>query len=283
MIDDAPSTEFASTRDGLSQLQRRWEVPSPKAAVLVVHGIGEHSGRYLHVGAALAKAGYDVLAYDNRGFGQSGGRRAFVETWDHYLDDVEDLLVERRRLGVPVVLLGHSMGGLISASYLVSSRPDPDLAVLSAPALAAEVPQWQRMAAPVLGRYAPRLFVKSKLDGALLSRDPVVQEAYIEDPLVIAGATAGLGMAMLTAMEETSANIDRVSVPTYVLHGDSDRLVPPHASEGLGRLANVERRLWAGVRHEAFNEPEQNEVLTELRSWLDDQVSSSSSTASSST
>lgn len=283
MIDDAPTTEFASTRDGLSQLQRRWTVASPKGAVLLVHGIGEHSGRYLHVGAALAAAGYDVLAYDNRGFGQSGGRRAFVESWDQYLDDVEDLLAERRELGVPVVLLGHSMGGLISASYLVSSRPEPDVAVLSAPALAADVPQWQRMAAPVLGRFAPRLFVKSKLDGALLSRDPVVQKAYLDDPLVIAGATAGLGMAMLTAMEETSAAVARITVPTYVLHGDSDRLVPPHASEGLGQLANVERRLWAGVRHEAFNEPEQDEVLAETVAWLDAQMSSSSSTTSSST
>jgi alpha-beta hydrolase superfamily lysophospholipase len=248
------------------------QAANAKGAVVIVHGIGEHSGRYLHVGAHLADAGYHVVAFDNRGFGQSGGRRAFVESFDRYLDDVEDVLATQRALGVPVVLLGHSLGGLISATYLASDRPLPDLAVLSAPALHAEVPRWQRVLAPLLGRIAPKLFIASKIDGSLLSRDAAVHEAYLNDPLVIAGATARLGAETFTAMAETSAAIARISVPTYVLHGDADRLVPLAASDGVAALAVAERRVWNGLRHECFNEPEQAEVLAELTAWLDAQT-----------
>ncbi len=238
------------------------------AALLLVHGIGEHSGRYEQVGMALSDAGIDVLAYDQRGFGQSGGRRAFVTTFDDYVDDLIEMLEARRSLGVPVVVLGHSLGGLIVARALSSGRVHPDLAVLSAPALAAEIPGWQRVLAPVLGRGLPKLFVPAKLDGELLSRDPEVQRRYVDDPLVIAGATAGLGQEILRTMEETSAAIDRISVPTYVLHGEADRLVPLRASDGLAALPNVERRVWKGLRHECFNEPEHKAVIAEMIEWI---------------
>lgn len=265
-------TEFSSTRDGLTQLQRRWKVKDPAAALLLVHGIGEHSGRYGHVGEALAAKRIDVLAFDNRGFGQSGGRRAHVESFDDYLNDVESLLAERSELGVPVVLMGHSLGGLIASAYLVSGRPTPDLAVLSAPALAAEIPAWQRILAPILGRIAPKLFIKSPINVDLLSRDVAVQEAYANDPLLIQGSTAGLGMEILETMKATTAAVDRIRIPTYVLHGDSDELVPTWASEPLGLLANVTRVVWPGLRHECLNEPEQVEVIAGITDWIEAQL-----------
>lgn len=267
-----PTTELMSTSDGLTQLQRRWTVPGPRAAVLLVHGIGEHSGRYSHVGDHLAAAGFDVLAFDNRGFGQSAGRRAFVESFDDYVADVADLLAKRRSLGVPVVLLGHSLGGLICASHATSGRPRPDLLVLSAPALAAVIPRWQRVLAPLLGRLVPRLFVPGKIDPAVLSRDVTVQQAYLDDPLVVSGSTAGLGSEILGAMNRTTASADRIIGPTYVIHGADDELVPLHASDVLAQLGNVERRIWPGLRHECFHEPEQLEVLGELVAWIDGQL-----------
>lgn len=270
-----PATEFGSTRDGLSQLRRHWPVDDARASVLLVHGIGEHSGRYLHLGQGLANHGFDTLAFDNRGFGQSGGRRAFVDDFDQYLDDVEDLLLLRRQLDVPVVLLGHSLGGLISTTYLVSARPQPDLAVLSAPALSADVPMWQRVAAPIIGRIRPQLFIKSEIDASILSRDPEVQDAYVNDPLLVSGATAGLALAIFNAMETTSAALERVRIPGYVLHGDADELVPPAASEAIGLLSEVERRLWPSLRHECFNEPEKDEVLGEVVSWINAQLEGS--------
>ena len=124
------------------------------------------------------------------------------------------------------------------------------------------------MLAPVLGRIAPKLFVPSKIDGELLSRDPEVQRAYVEDPLVIAGATAGLGLAILRAMEAATADVARISLPTYVSHGELDELVPVGASDCLAELDNVERRVWEGLRHECFNEPEQEQVMNEMVDWL---------------
>lgn len=237
-----------------------------------MHGIGEHSGRYEHVGAQLASRGLDTLGFDNRGYGQSGGRRAFVKRFFQFSEDVEDLLAERRNLGVPVVLMGHSLGGLISTDYLISDLPQPDLAVLSAPALAAEVPSWQRIAAPAFARLTPKLFMPSKIDGAILTRDAEVARAYETDPLVIKGATAGLGNETFVAMERASAGIARIKVPTYVLHGADDQLVPPSASEPLAALGNVTRKVWPGLRHECMNEPEKEEVIDAIADWIDSQL-----------
>lgn len=264
--------EMSESHDGLVQLRRRWEVDSPRAAMLLVHGIGEHSGRYEHVGRAFADAGIDVLAHDQRGFGRSGGRRGFVDRFADYLDDVEALLLRRRELDVPVVLMGHSLGGLVSTAYLVSRRPQPDLAVLSAPALAAELPRWQRLTAPIAGTIIPGLRIPADFDGSLLSRDPEVQQAYETDPLRVPTSTARLGREILRTMERTSSRLDRIRVPAYVFHGTDDALVPPSASEPLADVDGVTRRVWPGLRHEAMNEPERDEVIAEIIAWLDDRL-----------
>jgi len=262
------TVETGATADGTDQLRRRWAVEDPKAVILLVHGIGEHSGRYQHVGQFFAERGFDVAAFDNRGFGRSGGLRGHIDSFRVFLDDIEERLAERRSIGAPVILLGHSLGGLMVTDYLVSSRPQPDLAVLSSPALAAEVPRWQRLAAPVFGRVRPKMFFPSEIDGDGLSRDVEVQRAYSEDPLLVAGATAGLGHETFVAMQRAISKLDRLRVPTYVLHGDADPVVPPTASEPLAELDGVTRRLWPGLLHECLNEPEQNEVMAEIEAWL---------------
>lgn len=240
--------------------------------MLLVHGIGEHSGRYEHVGRAFADAGIDTLSFDARGFGQTEGRRAYIDSFDQYVVDVADLLVERRTLGVPTLLMGHSLGGLVAATYLVSDHPQPDLAILSAPALEAEIPRWQRVVAPVLGRVAPTFHIKADFDGTVLSRDETVQRDYDEDPLRVDGSTARLGREAMAAMKATSSRLDQISVPLYVFHGEDDTLVPPSASVAVGRLANATRRVWPGLRHECLNEPEQDQVLSEIVAWIDTQL-----------
>lgn len=273
MQDDGPrQVNFGATRDGLTQLRRRWPCGERRGAVLMVHGIGEHSGRYLHVGDTLAAAGFDVLMADNRGFGQTGTTRGHVDRFSQFLDDIEDLLAERRTLGVPVILLGHSLGGLMVARYLVSGRPPPDLAVLSAPAIDAVVPRWQRIAAPILSRVKPSWFVPSELDAAALTRDPEVQAAYTDDPLRVGGATARLGHEVFMAMDHTQQSLDRIRTPTYVLHGAEDTIVPPEASSPIGELDVVTRREWPGLRHECLNEPEWPEVLGEIVDWIEAQL-----------
>jgi alpha-beta hydrolase superfamily lysophospholipase len=269
--------EFAATHDGLTQLRRRWTpTTTTRASMVLVHGIGEHSGRYEHVGAAFATAGIDVLAHDQRGFGRSGGRRAHVHSFAELVDDLEPLIADRRALGFPVILMGHSLGGLVTATYLVSDRRErdhqPDLAILSAPALAAEVPRWQRVLAPVIGTVVPNLRIPADFDGTILSRDEQVQFDYEHDPLRESASTARLGRETLRAMKSTRASLERLRVPTYVFHGAADVLVPPSASEALGALANVTRRLWEGLRHECMNEPEHDDVLAAIITWLDDHL-----------
>lgn len=240
--------------------------------MLLVHGMAEHSARYDHVGAALSERGIDVLSFDLRGHGRSGGRRGHVDAFDTFLDDVEDLLGDRRRLGVPVVLMGHSMGGLIAAAYAVSGRPEPDLLVLSAPALAVEAPTWQRLAAGALARIVPTLALPNDLAAELLSRDPSVAAAYRDDPLRLRSATTRLGNELFAAMDRTRAQAQRLSVPTYVLHGGEDRLVPAAASEPLGANPEVTRVVYEALRHECLNEPERDEVLADLVDWLDERL-----------
>ena len=275
MTDVVMTVETGATADGTEQFRRRWSVDDPSAAILLVHGIGEHSGRYQHVGRFFAEHGFDVAAFDNRGFGRTGGTRGHVRDFDVFLDDIEERLAERRSLGVPVVLFGHSLGGLMATVYLVGRRPQPDLAVLSSPALTAEVPRWQRVAAPVFGRLRPTLFFPSEIEGAGLSRDVDVQRAYTEDPLLVAGATAGLGHEVFRAMGRAMDRLDRLRVPTYVLHGGADPVVPPSASAPLAGLQGVTRRVWPDLLHECLNEPEQDEVMGEIEAWLRGQLASS--------
>ena len=263
---------FGESSRGGTQLRRRWAVDGAKAAVLIVHGIGEHSGRYEHVGDFFESKGYDVLAYDLRGFGQSEKPKAYVESFDDYLDDVEALMAERRELDIPVVLLGHSLGGLVVTRYLESSRPQPNLGVLSAPALGAVVPAWQRITAPIMGRLLPKLFIPSKIDGVVLSHDPEVAEAYENDPLGVPGSTASLGRAIFATMPIAAANIAKIKLPTYVLHGSEDELVPQSFSLPLADLPNVTYKNWEGLRHECFNEYKKLDVLAALTDWLDAQL-----------
>ena len=240
--------------------------------MVLVHGIGEHAARYEHVGAALAASGIDVLAHDQRGFGRSGGPRAHVDSFDDYLTDIEPLIADRRELGVPVILFGHSLGGLVATSYLLSDRQQPDLAVLSAPALAAELPAWQRAGAPLLGALVPKLKIPADFDGSVLSRDLQVQQDYENDPLRVPSSTARLGREILRTMKTVSTSLDRLRIPTYVLHGGEDQLVPASASQPLESLPNVTRRVWPTLRHECLNEPEQDEVIAEMVSWIDDRL-----------
>ncbi|MEX1038302.1 MAG: lysophospholipase [Acidimicrobiia bacterium] len=255
------------------QVIRSWKPGAdPVAAVLLVHGIAEYSGRYEQVGEFLAEAGFEVQCPDLFGFGESGGRRADIENWSDYFDQIQSHIdTMKADAQTPVVLLGHSMGGLIALGYLLSERPQPVLAILSAPAIAAGA-AWQRMLAGPLARLVPTLAVPNNLDGDRLSRDPEVAELYFADPLVSTSTTTRLGNEMFKAQDGVSQALENLSVPTLVIHGGSDRIVPPASSVPLGELPGVERRLYPKLRHEMFNEPEGPEVLAEIVAWLQDRL-----------
>jgi len=261
--------------DGTSILVRDWagdtSLPGrPWASVLLVHGLGEHSGRYEHVGDQMAAAGLDVRAYDHRGNGGSGGRRGHVDRWEQYHDDLGERLVVVRSEsgGRPVVLYGHSMGGLVVLGYLLTERPKPDLVVLSSPALDSTLAEWKKSLAPTLSRFVPTLAIPNGVDGRTLSRDPAVAEKVGGDPLAGKSSTTRFGAEALTEQARVRAEYAGLTLPTLVLHGLDDGLVPAQASEVLGSLPNVERRTYPGLRHELHNEPEGPAIVAEIIDWI---------------
>lgn len=264
----ASRTSTADTSYG-HRLVREWEASDPWAAMLIVHGLGEHSGRYEAVGAQLSEAGISVRSFDLPGFGASGGRRGFVEDFDHFIEAVADELLEVESQSVPSVLLGHSLGGLIAFRYATTHDLLPDYLVLSAPALDASVPAWQRVAAPLLARLAPGLSLPNAIEASQLSRDPAVGEAYFADPLVHTKSTTRLGAEAFAAMEAAAASAPP-SMPTLVIHGGADTLVPARFSAHLADA--VHRKLYPQLRHELFNEPEGPQVVDDVIDWLRGQI-----------
>ena len=263
-------------RDGVELRTYEWPAAgAPRAHLLLVHGIAEHAGRYRHVGTQLAKAGITVHAYDQRGFGRSGGHRAYVDRWPQFHDDLEDRLAEVRSAagGLPVVLYGHSMGGLIALGYALADppRPLPDLLVLSAPAIDAAVPGWKRRLADILGTTMPRFAVANTFPKGGLSSDPAVETAYLADPLAVHRTTTRLGVSLFREQDRVKRALATgapLPVTTYVLHGADDPIVPEWASRSLEGRENVTRRVYEGLHHETHNEPNGALVIEDTIAWI---------------
>ncbi len=267
-LESTAQVDLGTTRDGLSQLRRRWLAPDAWAVMLVVHGIAEHSGRYEHVARQLVDRGISVVGYDQRGFGDSGGPQGHVDDFSQFHDDLEDHLAELAALGVPTVVLGHSMGGLVVTSYGLTDRPQPDRFVLSAPSLALATPRRSWRATRAIGELVPKIRITLPIHPEDLATDPRVGEAYTADPLVNLRASLGLVGEMVDTILDVEADLGRWDHPTLVIHGLDDQLVPPSASEAIGALESVERRTYSGMRHELFNEPDGPGVVDEVVDWL---------------
>lgn len=273
----AARVDHVGARDGTALLLRHWPVAGgePWASMLIVHGLAEHCGRYEHVGAQLAGAGIETHAFDLRGFGGSGGARASIDRWSQLHDDVEERLVGIRSIAPsrPLVLFGHSLGGLISLGYVLDGRARPDLLVLSAPAIAARIPLWQRLLVSTLRRVAPGMLMSNRLNAAALSSDQGVCDAYLADPFNQHKSTVRFAHAAFEEQRRVAAAIDRLSIPTLVVHGGDDGLVPTSASAPFEGRPGVTRRVYPGVRHELHNEPAGPSVIGDEIDWIRDRVS----------
>jgi len=273
----ASSVEHVAARDGTPLLLRHWSVAGdePWASMVIVHGLAEHCGRYEHVGAQFAKAGLDVHGFDLRGFGASGGPRASIDRWSQFHDDLEERVVAVRSIAPtrPLVLFGHSMGGLIALGYVLDGRARPDLLVLSAPAISAKIPLWQRAVVSTLRRVAPGMALANRLDPDDLSCVATVGQDYVKDPLNQHKSTVRFAHAAFAEQRRVAAAVDRLSVPTFVVHGADDKIVPPAASEALAGRPGVTRKAYPGLRHELHNEVAGPQVLADELDWIRDRVS----------
>ena len=272
-------TPFTTT-DGLKLQIREWPVANARGTVLIVHGLGEHIGRYAHVAAHLNGQGWRVVGHDQRGHGSSEGARGALAHEHSLLEDLAGVIDRVRSAHPgPLVLLGHSMGGLVAARFCaegLADAPAPwhravDALALSSPALNLGMNAFQKALLAVLGGLAPNLAVGNGLDPTGVSRDTAVVKAYVGDPLVHDRITPRLVRFMLDGGRQVLQDAARWRLPTLLLYAGSDRLVVPAGSEAFAQAAPrsaVRTQPFPGLFHEIFNEPEQGEVLGMLGVWL---------------
>lgn len=260
-----------TARDGTRLAVYRWDAAgAARSTVVLIHGLAEYLGRYDHVGKALAARGHTVTGADLRGFGRSEGRRAYVRSWSEYLDDLDGIVGDARAEGRPVVLLGHSLGALVAASFVIGGYPAPDLLVLSAPPISDDLPAAKKLAARALGVLAPRVEIANGLRGDQLSTDPAVGERYFADPLVHPSTTLRLGREALRVQARLRASAaDLAPVPMLVIHSADDRIVPVAASAPLAELPDATRVVFPGFRHESFNEEGGTRAIATVADWIE--------------
>jgi len=251
-----------------------YEPPSaPAGLILVAHGVAEHAGRYHHVADVLVDLGLRVAIPDHRGHGRSGGKRLLARDFAEYTGDLETL----RRLepveGKPTYLLGHSMGGGIALDYALDHQSSLAALILSAPAVLPGddiSPALMKMAKTV-GKFVPSL-PGQKLSSASISRDQAVVAAYDADPLNYRGKLkAGVGGAMLRAMDSFPSRLPSLQLPLLVMAGTGDKIVNPQGARLVDQLAgstDKTLKMYDGLYHEIFNEPEKELVLGDLSDWL---------------
>lgn len=261
--------------DGTALFVTDWRpdsADSSQGGVILMPGLGEHSGRYQHVAQFFNTLGFRVRAYDHRGHGRSGGPRGDVPDSDALLNDAQ-LVVEdfARQLPLAPILFGHSMGGLIAARYAVERRSPLRALILSSPALAIALSGGQKLLLKVLSALAPGLTLPNGLEQRYLSHDANIVELYGKDPLVYGKISARLLNCMLASMSIVQARAASLAVPTLLLYSGDDRIVDAGGSVAFSKSlpANLsEIHVYPALYHEIFNEIGADQVFGDARNWL---------------
>lgn len=276
MTDSTLSTFVALDGDNLAV--QDWPLASQqvlRGVVLLVHGLGEHAGRYDHLAGRLNDWGFAVRGYDQYGHGESGGPRGGLPTDTRLLDDLADIVDSTRaRMDphTPLILLGHSMGGLVAARFVALGLRPVQALVLSSPALDPGLNAIQKLLLAVLPKIAPNLRIGNGLDASLISHDPAVVAAYQADKLVHDRVSARLARFIADGGPATLAQAASWSVPTLLLYAGADRLVNPAGSRAFAAAAPktvLSAHCFEGLYHEIFNELDAAPVFSELKKWLD--------------
>lgn len=249
-----------------------------KGVICLVHGLGEHCGRYEHFAKFFVEHDFVVISCDLTGHGQSEGKRGHVSSFDVFYDQLDKLLEEasKRFPGEPKFIYGHSMGGNIAINYAILRKPRVLGVVASAPWLrpAMAIPSSKLALAKIANVIFPSYLENNGIDVNQLSRDPKVAEAYVKDPLVHNKISARLFMNGTERAKYAMDNATQLRVPLLIMHGSQDGLTSYTASEEFAKLTEkfAEFKSWPGFYHELHNEPEQKEVMQYVLNWLENKL-----------
>jgi len=266
---------FLSAADGLRLYWQRYTPASPRATVMVLHGAGDHSGRYPGLTDALVRAGHEVALLDFRGHGQSDGRRWYVDQFSDYLGDLDVFAAKVRgeAEGRPIFTVAHSQGGHIAAHWGLRSGRGVAGFVLSSPffRLAFDPPRMKVWASLLVGRVVPFLPVDAALDLAELTSDPELQRWTAEDPLYLRKTTPRWFSESRRAQGELSRHLEAFAYPVLVMVGDADHIADPEAGKAFAAAVSSKDkslRVWKGFRHEIFNEVGRGGPIGEAVAWI---------------
>ncbi len=266
-----------STFEGYENLPlyyQKWQAEEAKAVLVIVHGFGEHSGRYMNVVNKVIPEGFTVFSFDHRGHGKSPGKRGHILHWNEFIEDTKNFLklVHSEEKELPLFLMGHSLGGLIVLNYAISNPEGLKGVIASGPLLAQPgISSVLLMLSKIMSKIWPGFSIDTKLDVNFISRDPETIKAYQADPLVHSMASARFGTEITAATDWTLAHADKFKLPLLILHGEADQLVPEQGSLEFFENVTVEdkeRNLYAGGFHEPHNDIDRETVLKDLLEWL---------------
>lgn len=271
------STGNLSGQGNVSLFWRSWLVDQPRGIVVLVHGLGEHGGRYSNLINRLAGENISFYTLDHRGHGRSSGKRGHIKHFTDYIEDLKLLvdMAHRQNPGLPLIMLGHSMGGSIAARYALEYPADIEALILSAAGLIFrdEVPGWQDRMARMLSRILPAATFPNGISANALSHDPKVVKDYLDDPLVHNRISARWYTEMLSNSEQVLSQASELVMPLLVVHGEGDQIVDMAGSEFIfltAGSADKQFKAFKGLHHETMNEklPEKDEVLDVIAGWI---------------
>ena len=264
---------------GIELFYQRWQpAGDPRATVAIVHGFGEHSGRYMNVVNCLAPAGYAVYGFDHRGHGRSPGQRGHIMAWTEYREDVRAFLkiAAEQEPKRPLFLMGHSLGGLIVLEYVLRYPDGLQGVIASSPLLAQPgVSPILIMLARLLSRIYPNFSLKTGLDASGISRAAIVVKTYVDDPLVHSLATPRLSTEISAAQAWSLAHAAELKLPLLMILGSADRLAPPDGGRKFfSQVTFTDKELheYKDAFHECHNDIIYQEVVADLKRWLDAHV-----------
>jgi acylglycerol lipase len=249
-------------------------ISDAKANIIFLHGYTEYIGRYGWMIEQMNQAGINVFAYDHRGYGKSDGTRAYINRFGQYIDDLDVYLNQLKKPELPTFLMGHSMGSLIGVGYLVNHLEHHFAGFISSSGalkIDESISPFLRKISGIMSKIAPHLKT-IKLDPNALSRDPKEVVKYFTDPAVYHGGTkARLGFEMLEAMKSAQNNFQKIYLPVLILHGTEDKLADPLGSQWMyDKVSSTDKKIeyFEGLYHEIMNEPEKDDVIKVLITWI---------------